>query len=1038
MTPPTDTGETANPEARALLAAHDWATTPLGPRQAWPTALRAAVELMLDSAQPVYIGWGAELVSLYNDGVIPFVGGRHPASFGKPYRAVWPQLWAEFRPVFDAIFAGRSRAFVDQPLALAGRPGRSTSWLSFTITPLRDDAGVVRGFYCAALETTERVLAERETRQTYRALFESIEEGFCVIEMLFDAQGKAVDYILLETNPAYVRHTGLVDVEGRRASEVAPMLEPFWFETYGRIARTGRSERFEHGARPIGRWFNVHAFRVGEPDQHRVAVIFDDITRDKQLMQAERDRQARQAYELALSDALRPLGDPAAVRQTAAAVLGRHLRANRVAYAEDMGDAAHFRVYPNYVDGAADLSGQFRYADYGDGLRAQLLAGRDLVQPDLAHDPALDADQRRAFAQLGIGASMNVPLVKDGRLLAFIGVNFNAAHDFTAEEIALTRLTAERTWAAVEHASAATVLRDSEARLAAAFESVPAGIAAFDTAGRTIVANAEYQRYIPGGLIPSRDPASLNHWRGWDAAGRPLAPHDFPGARALRGERMMPGQEMLHVDDLGREIWTEVTTAPIWDTAGKVTGAVTVISDISGRRRMLDALRRSEERLRQFGDASQDVLWIRDAASLQWQYLTPAFETLYGVTREAALADNDYRSWLALIVPEDQPRAMAMMDRVRAGEQVAFEYRIRRPSDGSVRWVRSTDFPIFDAEGAITLIGGIGHDMTELRETGQRLTALVEGIPQLVWRAGADGVWTWVSPQWATFTGQSPRDSLGWGWLSTVHPDDRATARDAWHEASKLGGLSAEYRLRSGEDGSWRWFQSRAVPVRDEAGAIVEWLGTSTDVDDMRRLQNQQTVLVAELQHRTFNLLGLVQSMAETTRRSSQGLEDFLTKFNSRLAALARAQRLLSRAGVGTLDELVRGELDAFGALEDARVQLVGPAGIVLSPDSVQILAMALHELTTNAVKHGALRHAGARLSIRWRVEAASDARRLHLEWRETGVDMTALQVQGTGQGRVLIEQALPYQLSARTTFALTGDGVHCTIDVPLGSRAPG
>lgn len=183
------------------------------------------------------------------------------------------------------------------------------------------------------------------------------------------------------------------------------------------------------------------------------------------------------------------------------------------------------------------------------------------------------------------------------------------------------------------------------------------------------------------------------------------------------------------------------------------------------------------------------------------------------------------------------------------------------------------------------------------RASERRLLALVEGIPQLVWRAGEDGRWTWASPQWAAYTGQTEAQSRNHGWLDAVHPDDRGPAVEAWRDAARAGLLKMEGRLRSAADGSYRWFQTRAMPVRGERGDVVEWLGTSTDIDDLRRMQEQQQVLVAELQHRTRNLLGVVHSIAQQTLASSETLEAFGTAFNERLTALSRVQGLLSRAG---------------------------------------------------------------------------------------------------------------------------------------------
>ncbi|RYF21830.1 MAG: PAS domain S-box protein [Oxalobacteraceae bacterium] len=462
---------------------------------------------------------------------------------------------------------------------------------------------------------------------------------------------------------------------------------------------------------------------------------------------------------------------------------------------------------------------------------------------------------------------------------------------------------------------------------------------------------------------------------------------------------------------------------------------------VSDRQKADWGLRESEERLRQFGEASQNVLWLRDAGTLQWSYLTPAFETIYGLSREEVLAGDNYRSWLELIVPEDRPIAEDAVQRVRRGERVTFDYRIRRPVDGAIRWLRDTDFPLADRSSEITMFGGVGHDLTELRETELRLQALVDGIPQLVWRAVGGGEWTWASPQWTEYTGQAEADSHGRGWLEPLHPDDHEIARQAWSTALERGGFEVEYRIRHAENQIYRWFQTRATAVRDNSGAIVEWLGTSTDIDELRKLQARQQILVTELQHRTFNLMGVVRSMADATVRSSSNLEEFTSKFADRVDALARVQRLLSRLEEGDsvfFDELICSELSAVGAFSDGdeRVSLQGPSRVALHLSTVQTLAMVIHELTTNAVKYGALKQPEGRLHVGWRLDRPdSDGKPwLHVDWYETGVAMPPADAvpRGTGQGRALIEQALPYQLQARTTYTMSPDGVKCSISLPI------
>ncbi|KQP14627.1 sensor histidine kinase [Methylobacterium sp. Leaf93] len=201
------------------------------------------------------------------------------------------------------------------------------------------------------------------------------------------------------------------------------------------------------------------------------------------------------------------------------------------------------------------------------------------------------------------------------------------------------------------------------------------------------------------------------------------------------------------------------------------------------------------------------------------------------------------------------------------------------------------------------------------------------------------------------------------------------------------------------------------------------------------------SVLVAELQHRTRNLMGVVRATADKTLRNSSGLDDFRERYGTRLAALARVQGLLSRLAEGervSFDELIRSEVAALDG-EASRVSLSGPKAVALRSSTVQIFALALHELATNALKYGALAQPRAHLDIRWHVEIAEPERApwLHVDWRERGVRMPARDglPQGSGSGRELIERALPYQLGARTTFVMEPDGVHCTIALPVSGH---
>ncbi|MGR4863943.1 sensor histidine kinase [Caulobacter sp. LARHSG274] len=331
-----------------------------------------------------------------------------------------------------------------------------------------------------------------------------------------------------------------------------------------------------------------------------------------------------------------------------------------------------------------------------------------------------------------------------------------------------------------------------------------------------------------------------------------------------------------------------------------------------------------------------------------------------------------------------------------------------------------------------------------LRVSETSFRAIADVVPDLLWRADNVGQVTWCNSRWYDYTGQDLQAALGAGWIDALHPDDRDPTREAWTAAVNSGEtFQRQYRVRH-RSGDYRWFLARAEPLHDGRGRVSQWFGAVTDVHELIQLQDRQAVLVAELQHRTRNLMAVVETVIRKTLASSKDVAEARGRIEERFGSLARVQGLLSRRPTGgrvSFDALLSDELAAHVPLADdqatSQVSLEGPTGVELRSTHVQTLALALHELTTNAVKYGALAHPGGRLTVGWAVrEVSADERRLVVDWRETGVPgmppPNPDAARGGGYGRQLIERALPYQLGATTAFGFADDGVHCTIELPL------
>src|SRR5208282_3473855 len=176
------------------------------------------------------------------------------------------------------------------------RPNGDIRWIWACGDQNLDSSGIATRMFGIVQDITERKQAEerlRKSEENYRMLWDSMDEAFCSIEMLFDQDDKPVDYRFLEVNPAFAKQTGMDNAQGRRIRELQPQQEEYWYQIFGQVARTGRAVRFENEAAQLHRWYEVHAFRVGDPRENKVAILFSDITERRQAEEALRESEER-------------------------------------------------------------------------------------------------------------------------------------------------------------------------------------------------------------------------------------------------------------------------------------------------------------------------------------------------------------------------------------------------------------------------------------------------------------------------------------------------------------------------------------------------------------------------------------------------------------------------------------------------------------------------------------------------------------------------------------------------------------------------
>ncbi len=381
------------------------------------------------------------------------------------------------------------------------------------------------------------------------------------------------------------------------------------------------------------------------------------------------------------------------------------------------------------------------------------------------------------------------------------------------------------------------------------------------------------------------------------------------------------------------------------------------------------------------------------------------------------------------LIPEDrQAEEDAIIASIMRGEHVPTFETVRRRKDGSAVDVAVTVSPVRDAGGTVFAASKIARDIGPkkrtlrlLEDSEARLSMLADNMAQLAWIAGSDGKVIWRNKRWFDYTGTTPEEMERGGRQSVQHPDH-------------IGPVNARFRahLASGEDwedtfplrsasGEWRWFLSRATAIRDDQGRIAYWFGTNTDVTAMRDAEERIELLLQEVNHRSKNMLAIIQSLA---RRTDVARPDFLQRLEQRIQGLSANQDLLVRRAWSPVPvcEMVEVQLRSFGEAA-SQVECRGPE-VMLSPSAAEALAMAIHEMGTNAHKYGALSVPGGRVLVAWTLDEADGARDtaqggtapgFRISWRESGGPPVAPPAK-LGFGSRIIVDVPRVKLSAQVT----------------------
>jgi signal transduction histidine kinase/ActR/RegA family two-component response regulator len=232
-------------ELGAMMRAHDWSRSPLGHPRAWPQALRTVVGLMLNSKFPMFVAWGPQLGFLYNDSYREILGDKHPAALGGRFHDIWSEIWPDINPLIERALRGEA-IYADRLYLVMNRHGYDEpTWFTFSYSPVRDERGDIAGMYCAVVEVTDQVLAEKyrnEENERLRGLFSQAPGIMAVLS--------GPEHVFELTNQSYMQLVGHRQVAGKSVRAALPeIVGQGFFELLDRVYTTG--EPFVGHALPV-------------------------------------------------------------------------------------------------------------------------------------------------------------------------------------------------------------------------------------------------------------------------------------------------------------------------------------------------------------------------------------------------------------------------------------------------------------------------------------------------------------------------------------------------------------------------------------------------------------------------------------------------------------------------------------------------------------------------------------------------------------------------------------------------------------------
>ena len=700
-----------------------------------------------------------------------------------------------------------------------------------------------------------------------------------------------------------------------------------------------------------------------------------------------------------------------------------HLGLSNCAYADMDEDQDGFTIRGNWhAPGSPSIVGHYSLADFGSLAVRELGAGRPLVVNDNLKE--LSADEARTFQDIGIGATICMPLVKGGRLTALMAIHDKDPHYWSDYELAVIHEVTNRSWAHVERVRAQARLSDSEAKFHAIANSIDQMVWSTRPDGFHDYYNERWYEYT--GMPPGSTDGEA--WNGV------FHPDDQDRAWRVWRQSLETG-EPYHIEyrlrhRSGQYRWVIGRAKCVRGEGGRITRWYGTCTDVHDLKTAEEQVRRNHATFYDLIQNNPFGIYVVDSDFRLAEVSQGSRKVFAGID---PLIGRDFAEILRIVWAE--PFASEAIARFRHTLETGEPYSSPRTVEarGNVEAVEAYDWRIERIELPTGRHGVVCYfyDLSERLEFEQKLQLseeryrrIFEQTSDLILTTDLDRFITDCNPSAAAAVGLGRDEVIGRRTSEFISPEDFDRGTEAMREKLERGGTTRyDVRVR-GKSGDWMFWEINSGLTYGEDGTPVGLHVVGRDISDRKRFERQQQILVGELNHRVKNTLAIVQSLAHQTFAKEGG--SAIASFEGRLQALAAAHNLLTSKNweAASMAEVVGEALAPF--CTDGRCIAEGPT-LMLPPSTAVALALATHELATNAAKYGALSNDTGQVSVRWAIEGDT----LTFTWREEGGPAVA-PLSRTGFGTKLIKRTLAAELRGKAELEFEPGGVVCRVEAPL------